>query len=199
MTRMITPLAFFVFFVCGSIASHTAAFTKADAKTKTSKAVSLRVGDAAGAFYVTKMAGAEADGVKVGTELCYRCRYGSRPIVMVFTRSIDGQIPQLIQQLDKAVSTNKESQLRGLVTLLGSDTPKAKELATNVAEKSAVKNIPVVIAKEIATGPVNYKLSASAEVTIVIAIDSQIVSTQSYKSDEIDVDAVIAKATSQLK
>ncbi len=45
----------------------------------------LKQGDPIGAFYVTKVAGADEDGVPVGEELCYRCKYGSRPMVMVFT------------------------------------------------------------------------------------------------------------------
>ena len=48
----------------------------------------LQVGERIGAFYVTKLAGAEDDGVAVGKNLCYRCKNGGRPQVMVFTPTL---------------------------------------------------------------------------------------------------------------
>ena len=50
----------------------------------------LQQGDSVGVFYVTKVAGATNDGVAPGEQLCYRCRYGSSPIIMVFARRTGG-------------------------------------------------------------------------------------------------------------
>jgi len=55
----------------------------------------LQEGAAIGAFDVTKVAGAEDDGVAVDDNLCYRCKNGARPQVMVFTRSSDEQVVKL--------------------------------------------------------------------------------------------------------
>jgi hypothetical protein len=159
----------------------------------------LKKGDAAGAFYVTKVAGAEEDGVRVGTELCYRCRYGSRPMVMVFTRRTGGEIPKLMQQLDSAVVDNEASQFRALVTLMGEDAAKVKESAAQVAERSGVKHVPIVVAKETVGGPANYRLSKSADVTIVVASDSQVVSAKTYQSDRIDIAAIMGEVNTLVK
>ncbi|MFN5949118.1 MAG: hypothetical protein ACK43N_11540, partial [Pirellulaceae bacterium] len=45
----------------------------------------LQSGDALGAFTVQKVGGATEDGVEVGESLCYRCKFQSRPMVLVFT------------------------------------------------------------------------------------------------------------------
>ena len=48
-----------------------------------------QVGERVGAFTVTKVTGNPDDGVEDGKKLCYRCKMGQRPVVMVFARSAD--------------------------------------------------------------------------------------------------------------
>lgn len=158
----------------------------------------LKQGDPIGVFYVTKIAGAEDDGVDVEQEICYRCRYGSRPMVMVFARQTDGRLSDLVKQLDAAVAQNEASHLSGFVTLLGEDAGKLKTSATELAEKTSAKHIPFVVAKESETGPLNYRLSVDAPVTIVVASDSQVVSARTYAADKIDIDAIMADVKSIL-
>jgi len=159
----------------------------------TKPVVPLKKGDAAGAFYVTKVAGADEDGVEAGQELCYRCRYGSRPMVMIFTRHIDGDVTKLVRELDGAIANNKDLQLRGLVTLMGKDVTEVKKQALQIAEKAGVKQVPVVVAKDTANGPVNYRLAPTAEVTVVLASDSKVVSSKTFLSSSIDVASVMSE------
>ena len=158
---------------------------------------SLKVGDAVGAFYVSKVAGAEDDGVNVGQELCYRCRYGSRPMVMVFTRQANGKLTELVKELDAAISTNEETQLRGLITFMGNDVAEVKDNASEFAKTSGAKQVPIVIAKETKTGPPNYRLDDSA-VTIFIARDSQVVSVHRGEADDIDVPTLMRQVKKML-
>ncbi len=80
----------------------------------------LQPGKFVGAFYVTKCAGAADDGVAVGKELCYRCKNGGRPQVMVFTRSTkDKNVVKLIQELDKAIADNSEKESAGVRQRIG--------------------------------------------------------------------------------
>ena len=157
----------------------------------------LKEGDAVGAFYVSKVAGADGDGVEVGQELCYRCRYGSRPMVIVFTRQANGKLAELVKELDAAISKHEESQLRGLITFMGDDVAEVKDNASEFAKTSGAKRVPIVIAKEAKTGPPNYKLDDSA-VTIFIARDSQVVSVHRGESDEIDVPVLMREVRQML-
>lgn len=152
----------------------------------------LKKGDTAGVFYVTKIAGAKDDGVKEGEELCYRCRYGSRPMVMVFTRENTKEVQMLVKTIDKAVDKNQEAHLKGLVTFMGEDVAEVKESASEFAKKADAKHVPVVIAKDTDTGPTNYKLDKS-DVTVVVAKDSQVVATHRFKADKINVAAVMTE------
>lgn len=158
----------------------------------------LKQGDAIGAFYVTKVAGAEEDGVEEGQELCYRCRYGSRPMVMVFARDTGGQVPQLIKELDSAVAANEESQLRSFVTLLGDDPSKLVEEGKKIAKKTGAKNVPVVVAKDNKTGPENYRIPADSPVTVVVASDSQVIGTHTFPANQIDISALMQQVKGML-
>ena len=150
----------------------------------------LKQGDPIGAFYVTKVAGASEDGVKVGQELCYRCKYGQRPMVMVFTRKSSDKVNQLVAELDKAVAENSDAQLRGFVTVMGEDQASLKSTAKKIVDDSKAKMIPVAVSDS-PNGPANYRLNPDAEVTVIVATESQVVASHSFTADAVDVAAVI--------
>lgn len=130
----------------------------------------LEPGKFVGAFYVTKCAGAEEDGVEVGKNLCYRCKNGGRPQVMVFARDVkDKNVVKLIQELDKAIAENTEKDLRAFVNVLGTDKEELSSTAKEVAKETKVKNVPFVVPNEFENGPDNYGLNAKAGVTIILA------------------------------
>lgn len=162
-----------------------------EANAPADKPSSLRQGDSVGVFYVTKVAGAEDDGVRPGEQLCYRCRYGSSPMVMVFARRTGGRVTELVKRIDKAVFSNRKRRLKGLVTMMGENPSAVKAAAGQVAAEAEVEHVPVVVAKEVKTGPLNYKLPADADVTIVVAKDSQVVKTHTFTSEKVDIAAVM--------
>ncbi|MFM8436438.1 MAG: hypothetical protein ACKOBP_14070, partial [Planctomycetia bacterium] len=57
-----------------------------------------QVGDSVGAFTVLKVAGNPDDGFPVGKSGCYRCKTGSKPVVMVFARSADEKLAKLLKK-----------------------------------------------------------------------------------------------------
>lgn len=152
---------------------------------------SLRQGDSVGVFYVTKVAGADHDGVRPGEQLCYRCRYGSSPMVMVFARRTGGRVTELVKRIDRAVFSNRKRRLKGLVTMMGDSSSAVKAAAGEVAAAAKVEHVPIVVAKELQTGPLNYKLPADADVTVVVAKDSQVVKTHTFTSEKVDIAAVM--------
>ena len=60
-----------------------------------------QVGDIVGAFTVTKVTGNPDDGVADGRTLCYRCKMGQRPVVMVFARSADEKFAKFLKKLEE--------------------------------------------------------------------------------------------------
>ncbi len=150
-------------------------------------------GDSLGAFYVTKAAGAAEDGVDEGRNLCYRCRNGSRPQVIVFTRSSDPKVANFIKQLDQEVAKNQDYSLRAFVNLLGEDKAALKSQAKKLAAKTEAKNVPFVVPNEAENGPDNYGLNPKASVTVVLASDLGVKASHAVRNvEELDVNAVIA-------
>jgi len=127
-----------------------------------------QVGDEVGAFDVVKVAGATDDGVKVGDELCYRCKLGARPTVMVFARKADAALAKLVKELDTVVAHNKDKKFSSFVTLLGADADKLKADGEKVVSDSKAENVAVVVAKDHNDGPADYKIDPKAEVTVLI-------------------------------
>ncbi len=149
-------------------------------------------GDSIGAFYVTKIAGAEDDGVAEGKNLCYRCRNGARPQVIVFTRSTDPKVRQLVRKLDKAITANESSKLRVFVNLLGEDKEDLADTAKKFAAASKTKNVPFVVPNEFENGPDNYGINAKADVTIMLASDLGVKATYAVAdAKDLDVNSVI--------
>ena len=184
MSRLMMPLAVFGLLL-GSVVS---------AKEKESGEACLQAGDAIGAFYVTKVAGADDDGVEAGEQLCYRCRYGSSPMVMVFARDTGGKVNKLVKEIDVAVQANEDARLKSFVTLLGEDASALKKTAAKFAKKTGSKKVPVTVAKDNVTGPSNYKISDKAAVTVVVANNSQVVASHSFdNAKDVDVSAVMSE------
>ena len=150
-------------------------------------------GDRLGAFYVTKCAGAEDDGVAEGKNLCYRCRNGRKPQVVIFTRSSDDKVVELIQQLDKAITKNADSRLTGFVNILAADKDDASDGAKKLATTSKAANVPFVVPNEFENGPDDYGISPKAAVTVLMASELGVRANHSVADvKDLKVDAVIA-------
>lgn len=136
-----------------------------------------QAGSRIGAFYVTKCAGAEDDGVKEGKNLCYRCRNGSRPQVMVFTRSTDAKVLELVKELDNAIAKHEDDGLTAFVNLMGDSKDDLTAAAKKLAAASSSKNVPIVVPNEFENGPDNYGIHPKAAITIVLANESVVKSS----------------------
>jgi hypothetical protein len=165
--------------------------TAADA-TKDEVKSGPQTGDSLGAFYVTKIAGAEDDGVPVEENLCYRCKNGRKPQVIVFTRSSNPKVAELVAKLDKAVAANESSKLCVFVNMIGDDKEDLQKEAKQLASKTKAKHVPFVVPNEFENGPDNYGINAKAEVTITLASDLGVKASHAFTSaNDLDVDSVL--------
>jgi hypothetical protein len=153
----------------------------------------LKEGANIGAFYVTKCAGAEADGVEIGKNLCYRCKNGSRPQVMIFTRSSDDKVVKLVKAVDEQLKKHEDAQLRAFVNVLGESKDEATQEAKKLAKSTKAEHVPFVVPNEVENGPDDYGINAKADVTIIIANASKVVANHAVASaGDLDVEAVVA-------
>jgi len=155
----------------------------------------LQPGKLIGAFYVTKAAGAESDEVEVGENLCYRCKYGGRPMVMVFTRSTDKHVQRLVKRLDKAVAKHSDEELKAFVNVLGEDKKKLETTAKDLVKNTKAKGIPSVVPNEFENGPDDYAINPKAEVTVIVASGGKVVANHAFSPKKLDkkgIKAIIA-------
>lgn len=152
----------------------------------------LEAGKGIAPFYVTKTVGAEDDGVPCGKNLCYRCRNGARPQVMVFTRSTDEKVVALVQKLDEQLAAHEDAQLRAFVNMLGDSKDAATDSVKKLASISKAKLVPFVVPNEFENGPEDYGINPKADITIIIANDEKVVASHAVASaKDLDVDSVI--------
>lgn len=150
----------------------------------------LEPGKLIGPFDVVKCAGPD-DNVKVGSELCYRCKYGARPMVMVFSRSTDDKVASLVKKLDGAVAANSSKQLAAFVNLLGSDREALEAKAKEFSASTKASNVPLVVPVEFENGPADYGINPTADVTVIVAKGGKVTANHGFAKGALD-DAAIA-------
>jgi hypothetical protein len=145
-------------------------------------------GEEVGAFDVVKVAGNPHDGVKVGEELCYRCKMGNRPMVMVFARKSDKRLAELVKELDKVVAKNQEEKKMGAFVALIGDPKEdiAKAAAEKLVKDTEARNIAVVVPKDQPDGPKDYKLDPKAEVTVLIYKQGTVAANHALPTGELN-------------
>jgi hypothetical protein len=146
-------------------------------------------GEEVGAYEVVKLAGNPHDGVKVGEELCYRCKMGNRPMVMVFARKADKNLAKLVKDLDKVVAKNEEKKLGAFVALIGAKDEQAKAAAEKLVKESEASNVAVVTAKDQPNGPESYKIDPKADVTVLIYVQGEVAANHALPAGGLDAEA----------
>ncbi len=167
-----------------AITSLTGLATADDAATATESHIKSgpKDGDYLGPFTVTKIAGAEEDGVEEGKSLCYRCKNSSRPQVVIFTRSTGPEVAALVSKIDAALAEHEDEQLRCFVNVLGENPEAAAASAKKFAMTSKAKNIPFVVPNEFENGPDDYGINPKAEVTVTFATDGKVTASHGFTS-----------------
>lgn len=180
-TMMRRPFAFAT--ALGLSAVLGLAFSASNARAGDLKS-GLAVGDAPPAFTVQ-----DVTGPKAGEKLCYRCRYGSNPVVAVFARHFDARVKSLVKQVDAQVEKNKDKKMKAFVVLLTDDPDHAAPKLKKFAEKQEIKNVPLTIFDGL-HGPPDYKLSDEADVTVLMWVKSDVKANYAFAEGKLDKKAI---------
>lgn len=148
------------------------------------KADTLATGEAVAPFYV-----ADVTGPAAGEKLCYRCRYGDRPVVSIFVRDVDEQVATLVKEVDQKVGQNKEAGMAAFVVLLTENPEADAQKLKDLASKHNIQNVPLTTFDGKA-GPPKYKLGQDTDVTVMMWVDSKLKVNDGYKKGELAQDKV---------
>ena len=154
----------------------------------------LQVGEDVGAFYVKDVTGPAA-----GTALCYRCRYGDRPVVSIFARNVDDKLASLLKEVDGVVGKNAGKDMAAFLVVMSDDPDAQEEKLKKIAKDSELKNTPLTTFED-ANGPRSYRIGKDAEITVMMWVDGKIQVNDSYKQADLTPEkiAAVAKSTSKI-
>lgn len=147
---------------CGNVPSPDLPSAGNSPKMPMTHLVSLQLGEQPGAFQVEDVTGPAA-----GESLCYRCKYGSRPTVVIFAREVNESVAKLVQQIDQKVSENQDKKLAGFMVALEEDPDKVKPQLKQVKTSHHIQHIPLTVFNDL-HGPAGYGLSPEATVQVMM-------------------------------
>jgi hypothetical protein len=139
-----------------------------------------QVGEKVGAFTVTKVAGNPDDGVESGKTLCYRCKMGSRPVVMVFARSADEKLAKFLKELDEEIEEHQDKKLTAFVNMIGADAESLKKAAADFVAKHDIKRVAFVVPEDTKDGPENLKIAPDADVTVICYKEGEVQANHAF-------------------
>jgi hypothetical protein len=152
-----------------------------------------------GAFTVTKVTGNPDDGVADGRTLCYRCKMGQRPVVMIFARSADEKLAKLCKELDEEFEEHADDKLTGFVNMIGGDAESLKKASADFVAKHGIKRLAFVVPEDTQHGPPDFKIAPDADLTVVCYKEGTVKANHAFAkgglSDE-KIDAVVEASCS---
>ncbi len=139
-----------------------------------------QVGERVGAFTVTKVTGNPDDGVADGKKLCYRCKMGQRPVVMVFARSADEKLAKFLKELEEEIEEHADTKLSAFVNMIGSDEADMKQAVADFVAKHDIKRVAFVIPEDAKNGPEDFKIAPDADVTVVCYKEGEVKANHAF-------------------
>jgi hypothetical protein len=146
----------------------------------------LQLGEHAGFFLVKDVTGPNKD-----KSLCYRWRYGKRPVAAIFTRTISDDLAGLVRKLDEAVAKNKDKGMKSFVVLLTNDPDADEPKLEALAKKHGIKAVPLTMFDGVA-GPAKYKISKDAETTVLLWKGLSVKSNHAFAKGKFNKDSTVA-------
>ncbi|MCA9111047.1 MAG: hypothetical protein KDA52_13935 [Planctomycetaceae bacterium] len=143
----------------------------------------LELGSGVGAFTVTDVTGPEA-----GKSLCYRCRYGSQPVVSIFARQVNDELATLVKNVDQVVGQNKGEKMAAFVVLLSDDPTGQEGALKSLAKDHGITNTPLTVFDD-QNGPPSYKIT-DADFTVMMWVDGELKVNETFKSGQLTPQAV---------
>lgn len=123
-------------------------------------------------------------GDKRGQSFCYICDTADRPAVVVFARTLSEPLAKLVGQIDKALTEHQKAGLRAWVTFLSTNQPALDSKVVQWAQQHAIRRVPLGVFED-ADGPPSYRLSRTADVTVLLFVKHKVVANFAFRPGEL--------------
>lgn len=116
--------------------------------------------------------------------VCYVCRYGARPVVMVLIQKVDPKIGDLLTSIDKVIDENRVRGLRGFGVLVTDESSRAVPILQTIAFDEKV-HMPLTAATTAIAGASSHNLHRDAATTIILYRNQKAVEAVPLKTGQI--------------
>lgn len=117
--------------------------------------------------------------------VCYVCRYGSRPVVMVLIQKPDPKIATLLKAIDAVVDDNRISGLRSFGVLVTDESARAVPILQTMAFDARIR-MPLTAATTAIAGSSCHNLHEDAATTVILYRNQQAVKNYPFTAGAID-------------
>jgi hypothetical protein len=104
--------------------------------------------------------------------------------VIVFARAPSDALGKLLQQMDKALTTHKDKELRAWATFLHDDQPGQDGKLVAWARQQGLSHLAIGVFED-HDGPPSYRLHRDADVTILLAVKQKVVANFAFRAGEL--------------
>jgi hypothetical protein len=169
--------------VCSEIAGRSLGCIEANPQARASPPEPLRSGLQAGervqTFYVRAITGPLKN-----KSVCYVCRNGDRPVVMIFVRRITPELKKLLKGIDAEIDGHRAWGLRGFGVFLAGDGDELLPQVQTLAFDEKV-NLPLTIAAAPSDGSAGGTIHADAAVTVMLYREQIVTANFAYRALEL--------------
>jgi hypothetical protein len=121
-------------------------------------------------------------GPNAGSRECLYCKFGPRPVVMVFAREASPAAAALVKKLDAATAAHQDDCLCSCVIFL-SDSKELPAALKSIVEKEGIKS--TILAIDGPDGPASYKIAAEADVTVILYSHHVVKANHAFRKGEL--------------
>ncbi len=151
----------------------------------------LQVGDAPSQFNVKDCTGPAA-----GKTLCYFCRFGRRPVVGVFTRTMNDDVVALAKRIDESLAQNRDKRMAAFLVYVTDDLFTASRQLKAIARQQGIARMPLTVFQDRPEKLLeDYRLSPDAEVTVMMWVNIEVKANHAFGHGGVDsaaVDRIVA-------
>ena len=142
-----------------------------------------KAGSTVNSFFVRAVTGPHRN-----RSVCYVCRYGARPVVMVFIQKVDPKLPALLKAIDEIVDDNRVSGLRSFGVLITDESSRAVPVLQTMAFDERIR-MPLTAATTAVAGPGGNRLHRDAATTVVLYRRQKAVANLAFRRGKLDEEA----------
>lgn len=154
---------------------HTSVFAQETDQTNNASKSGLQTGEAVPFFYSRVVTGP-----LMNRSVCFVCRNGNRPVVMLLMRNLKPELVPLMKSIDKLVNGNRAVGLRSFGVMIADEPFNAVSTVQTFAFNSKIK-LPLTVATDAIANASCQRLHDDAQLTVLLYRNRKVVNNFTFR------------------